>query len=76
MDAEGDEPAEPEIDLYEPYEPSDFDEECGTFEASDYAPEEGTPPNRSIVRSPPPPPSLPPAQPLQHPPRKRYSLAQ
>lgn len=41
MDAEGDEPAETEIDLYDPMVRSDFDIECGTFLSDDYAPKDG-----------------------------------
>lgn len=41
VDAEGDTPSDPEIDLYEPLEFDEFDEECGTFGSSDYAPADG-----------------------------------
>ncbi|CAM9664358.1 unnamed protein product, partial [Ascophyllum nodosum] len=39
---EGDEPAEPEIDLYEPLVRDEFDVECGSFGSVAYAPKEGT----------------------------------
>ncbi|CAN0269391.1 unnamed protein product, partial [Hapterophycus canaliculatus] len=41
VDAEGDTPAEAEIELYEPLEYDAFDEECGTFGSSIYAPADG-----------------------------------
>eukprot|EP00752_Nemacystus_decipiens_P006571 g5917.t1 len=42
VDAEGDEPAEAEIELYDPLTFDEFDTECGTFGSSEYAPEDGT----------------------------------
>lgn len=41
MDAEGDDPADVEIELYDPIVASDFDAECGTFDSERYAPKEG-----------------------------------
>lgn len=41
VDAEGDVPAETEIELYDPMERSAFDVECGTFLSDAYAPEDG-----------------------------------
>ena len=41
IDTEGDEPAEPEIDLYEPLVRDEFDVECGSFGSVAYAPKEG-----------------------------------
>lgn len=41
MDAAGDTPAEPEIELYDPMERDEFDVECGTFHSSAYAPTDG-----------------------------------
>lgn len=41
VDAEGDTPAEAEIELYEPLEFDEFDTECGTFGSSEYAPADG-----------------------------------
>ena len=41
IDAEGDQPAEPEIDLYEPLVRVEFDVECGSFGSAAYAPQEG-----------------------------------
>ncbi|CAM9993977.1 unnamed protein product, partial [Ectocarpus sp. 13 AM-2016] len=38
VDAEGDAPADTEIELYDPLEFDEFDEECGTFGSADYAP--------------------------------------
>ncbi|CAM9751235.1 unnamed protein product, partial [Choristocarpus tenellus] len=42
VDAEGDVPGAAEIELYEPFVSDAFDEECGTFDATDYQPKEGT----------------------------------
>ncbi|CAM9857863.1 unnamed protein product, partial [Ectocarpus sp. 12 AP-2014] len=42
VDAEGDTPADAEIELYDPLEFDEFDEECGTFGSADYAPADGT----------------------------------
>lgn len=41
VDAEGDEPSDAEIELYEPMERSAFDMECGTFLSEAYAPVDG-----------------------------------
>eukprot|EP00903_Cladosiphon_okamuranus_P021168 g19444.t1 len=42
VDAEGDDPAETSIELYEPFTFDEFDTECGTFGSSKYAPADGT----------------------------------
>ena len=41
VDAEGDDPAPVEVELYDPIVASVFDEECGTFGSEAYAPAEG-----------------------------------
>lgn len=41
VDVEDDTPADAEIELYDPLEFDEFDEECGTFGSAEYAPADG-----------------------------------